>query len=230
MHCLRSARGPESVPAELGALYRQYRGALANLQLTDRAGLLRTAIDVARESALPPLGVPLCAYDLSQKTRLERVLLEVLAARAPHSFATFSTHDVWGTALSSLFCGAPSASLDRSGDLLTSPPALRRLQSQLFSSREVPGDADESVAILSAPGESRESVEVARRILAEAARGVPFDRMAILLRSPFHYRTHLLEALRRAGIPAHFTRGASTARPKQARTAADRRLRVKTVR
>ena len=31
--------------------------------------------------------------------------------------------------------------------------------------------------------------------------------MAILLRSPFHYRTHLVEALRRAGIPAHFSRG-----------------------
>jgi RecB family exonuclease len=54
-------------------------------------------------------------------------------------------------------------------------------------------------------------VEIARGILEEAAKGVPFDRIAILLRSPFHYRTHLVEALRRAAIPAHFTRG--TVRP-----------------
>jgi RecB family exonuclease len=67
------------------------------------------------------------------------------------------------------------------------------------------------VSIFSAPGESRECVEIARGILAEAAKGVPFDRIAILLRSPFHYRTHLVEALRRAEIPAHFTRG--TVRP-----------------
>ena len=38
-------------------------------------------------------------------------------------------------------------------------------------------------------------------------------RMAILLRSPFHYRTHLLEALRRAGIPAHFSRAMARPEP-----------------
>ncbi|HEX2670971.1 MAG TPA: PD-(D/E)XK nuclease family protein, partial [Polyangiaceae bacterium] len=71
------------------------------------------------------------------------------------------------------------------------------------------GAGDESVSILSAPGESREAVEIARRILAEAERGVPFDQIAIVLRSPFHYRTHLLEALRRAAIPAQFSRAAA---------------------
>ncbi len=42
---------------------------------------------------------------------------------------------------------------------------------------------------------------------------MPFDQMAILLRSPFHYRTHLLEALRRAKIPAHFSREATRPEP-----------------
>ncbi len=41
----------------------------------------------------------------------------------------------------------------------------------------------------------------------EAGRGVPFDRMAILLRAPAQYRAHLEEALRRASVPAHFARG-----------------------
>ena len=65
----------------------------------------------------------------------------------------------------------------------------------------------DDVMILSAPGESRECVEIARLVHAEAAKGVPFDRMAILLRAPAQYRAHLEEALRRASVPAHFARG-----------------------
>ena len=38
--------------------------------------------------------------------------------------------------------------------------------------------------------------------------GVPFDRVAVLLRSPDGYRAYLEEAFNRAGIPAHFARGA----------------------
>ncbi len=65
--------------------------------------------------------------------------------------------------------------------------------------------------LLSAPGESRECVEIARLLLREAERGVPFDRMAVLLRAPSQYRALLEEALSRAGVPAHFATG--TLRP-----------------
>ena len=61
------------------------------------------------------------------------------------------------------------------------------------------------------PGEGRESVEIARRVLREARRGVPFDRMAIALRAPQHYAGLLEHALERAGVPAYFERG--TRRP-----------------
>ena len=62
--------------------------------------------------------------------------------------------------------------------------------------------------MFSAPGEGRECVEIARRVLSLARRGVPFDRIAVLLRSPEGYRSYLEEAFNRAGIPAHFARGA----------------------
>ena len=62
--------------------------------------------------------------------------------------------------------------------------------------------------MLSAPGESRECVEIARRIHAAARDGIPFDRIAVLLRAPDAYGPFLVEALRRAGVPAHFARGA----------------------
>ena len=44
-----------------------------------------------------------------------------------------------------------------------------------------------------------------------AGEGVPFDRVAILLRNPERYQPLVEEALRRAGIPSYFSRG--SARP-----------------
>jgi CRISPR/Cas system-associated exonuclease Cas4 (RecB family) len=67
------------------------------------------------------------------------------------------------------------------------------------------------VELFSAPGDGREAVEIARRVLREARRGVPFDRMAIVVRAPEQYAGLLEHALRRAGVPAAFARG--TRRP-----------------
>ena len=77
--------------------------------------------------------------------------------------------------------------------------------------RRPPASNDESVVLFSAPGEGREAVEIARRLLQEAERGVPFDQMAVLLRAPQTYLGVLEHALDRAGIPAWFHRG--TRRP-----------------
>jgi ATP-dependent helicase/nuclease subunit B len=91
-------------------------------------------------------------------------------------------------------------------------PALSRLQRGLFAAEQPSaGVSDESVVLFSAPGEGREAIEIARRILQEAARGVPFDDIAVLLRAPQTYLGVLEHALDRAGIPAWFHRG--TRRP-----------------
>ncbi len=92
------------------------------------------------------------------------------------------------------------------------PPALQRLQQHLFAVDAPPsGEQDDSVVLFSAPGEGREAIEIARRLLHEAGRGVPFDQMAVLLRAPQTYLGALEHALERAGIPAWFHRG--TRRP-----------------
>lgn len=102
--------------------------------------------------------------------------------------------------------------LGHSGDRRDTGTALDRLQRFLFSNESPPaGDGDDSVVLFSAPGEGREAVEIARRILAEAERGVPFDQMAVLLRAPQTYLGVLEHALERAGVPAWFHRG--TRRP-----------------
>jgi hypothetical protein len=73
--------------------------------------------------------------------------------------------------------------------------------------REPAGD----VRFFSAPGEGREAVEIARRIVQEARGGVPFDEIAVFVRAPQRYVGLLEHALRRAGVPAWFDRG--TRRP-----------------
>src|SRR5204863_5735630 len=52
---------------------------------------------------------------------------------------------------------------------------------------------------------------IARRVLDEAERGVPFDEMAIILRAPQLYVGLIEHACARAGVPAYFDRG--TRRP-----------------
>ena len=94
----------------------------------------------------------------------------------------------------------------------TIAPSLERLQTHLFADTAPPErDVDETVTVISAPGEMHECVEIARRIAAEARRGVPFDRIAVLLHDPIRYAPYLQEALARADIPAYFARG--TRRP-----------------
>src|SRR5205085_637645 len=90
--------------------------------------------------------------------------------------------------------------------------SLTRLRTYLFADAQPPSaDDDELVRFFSAPGEGRECVEIARRVLEEARHGVAFDDMAILLRAPEAYSSPLDNALRRAGVPAYFARG--TRRP-----------------
>src|SRR5262249_28157561 len=90
-----------------------------------------------------------------------------------------------------------------------------RLQQHLFSEGSSTAEAADSdeVLIFSAPGEGRECVEIARRVLSLARDGVAFDRIAVLLRSPEQYRAPLEEAFDRAGIPTHFARGARVPDP-----------------
>lgn len=191
-----AARLAQECP-ELAAAFELYRQMLEQLSLADRSDVVRAAMGVVRAQAAAGELAAVCLYDLAPKTKLERELVSLLGAAAPSSFATWATGET------------PTAG--STAETRVAGTALHRLQAQLFTPNETRGAEDGSVAIFSAPGESRECVEIARGILEEAAKGVPFDRIAILLRSPFHYRTHLVEALRRARIPAHFTRG--TVRP-----------------
>jgi CRISPR/Cas system-associated exonuclease Cas4 (RecB family) len=87
--------------------------------------------------------------------------------------------------------------------------SLQSVQRHLFSSEPVPArEEDGTLHIFSTSGEALECIEIARQIHAAAAEGVPFDEMAILLRSLERHQPLVLEALRRGGIPAYCSLGA----------------------
>ncbi len=213
-----SLQGEET--AELARIHRAYEAELDRARIADRALVLRIAIEavsgahaesraVGAASGLGPIvGRPLLLVDVPVTTALERELVAALAARAPAVLATVPAGDEQSLRYLREALGVAPEPAARDLDDPASVPSLRRLQTYLFADGPAPlGKLDGDVTFLSAPGESRECVEVARLAQQEAARGVPFDRMAILLRAPLPYRAHLEEALRRAGIPAHFARG-----------------------
>lgn len=152
--------------------------------LADRATVFQLATAVAQH---PLLALPTVMIDVPLRSAVERRFADAILARAPSWLAV-----------------AP----DEGDDVpVTGDSSLARVQRHLFGPPPVAAPLDDSIAIFSAPGESRECIEIARRILRAAHAGTPFDRMAVLLHAPQQYRVHLEEALGRANIPAHFESG-----------------------
>ena len=193
-----------AVAPELALLLGAYAESLARSGLADRALVLGLAAGAARDASFrhPLLGLPTLLLDVAVPHAAERALVAALLARAPEGLVTLPQGDLPALAQLRALGIEPELPAAEAGT------ALASLQHGLFEKREVAERAaGEDLEILSAPGESRECVEIARRLLRLAGAGVRFDRMAILLRSPEEYRPHLEDALGRAGIPAHFAAG-----------------------
>ena len=93
-----------------------------------------------------------------------------------------------------------------------------RVSDRAAAERERAGD----VVLFSAPGEGREAVEIVRRVLDEAGRGVPFDEMAVFLRTPQQYlglARARVRARRRAGLFRSRHAAARSRRPRVRRAA-----------
>lgn len=170
----------------------------------DYATMLATATAELANVPRPVGGATVLLLDIAITSDAEAAFVRALIDAAPAVIATIPSGD--SITLAHLGLTPPEA------PPLQAPRALHRLQAFLFSDDVPPGgERDDSVELFSAPGEGREAVEIARRILREAARGVPFDQMAVLVRAPQTYLGVLEHALDRAGIPAWFHRG--TRRP-----------------
>jgi RecB family exonuclease len=170
----------ESGP-DLALLLDAYTYELTERQFADHAARVHLARDAFSASFNTLRQTAVAALDLAPRSILERELLDSVLKAARTTFAPTVNHQ---------------------------PPrtALESLQRNLFSTALVPPAPDDAtVVIRSTSGEALECVEIARAIHAS---GIPFDQTAILLRSPDRHQPLILEALRRAAIPAFCTAGA----------------------
>ncbi|MGD0671634.1 MAG: PD-(D/E)XK nuclease family protein [Candidatus Binatus sp.] len=196
----------------IAATLAQFDAELADAKLIDRAGMLKVATRAVLASPPPRfVGLPVVLLDPSVDGALDRDFIAALAARSPSILATIPAGDAPVQMLLEDALGVRATVLPPPANESVAP-SLERLQAHLFADTAPPERAvDETVTVVSAPGEMHECVEIARRIAAEARRGVPFDQVAVLLHDPVRYAPYLQEALARAGIPAYFARG--TRRP-----------------
>ena len=187
---------------DLARLLDRFEAQFAAAAATDRG----TLFEAASEAAGTYRAFPLVLLDVPMESVIEFDFARKLIEAAPDVLVTIPFGDL--------------ATLDRfkneglTPEVLEPPGAsdLTALKRYLFATRQPPereplGD----VRLFSAPGEGRECVEIARRILDEARAGVPFDEMAVFVRSPRDYVGLIGHAFSRAGIPAWFDRG--TGRP-----------------
>jgi CRISPR/Cas system-associated exonuclease Cas4 (RecB family) len=148
--------------------------------------------------------MPLVFLDVPLDSRAEREFAAALAGQAPEVVATVPNDD---NAARDAFLAIGGA-LEVAPDVAAPDSDLANLRRYVFTMerperRERVGD----VQLFSAPGEGREAIEIVRRALDEAERGVPFDQMAVFLRAPQQYLGVLEHACTRGGVPAYFDRG-----------------------
>jgi RecB family exonuclease len=205
------------VVSDLRPLLQAYEGELLGHGFTDWPGVLHFAVAAATDRGCRHqlLGLPTLLLDVPVTTASDLALVRALCSRTPEMLVTVPANDAMTHARLRTGFGAEIVDLDslpayRSALQLEGGGSLLRLQRHLFNDVSSAPEAqlDDQVVIFSAPGESRECVEIVRRVFALAQEGIAFDRMAVLLRSPREYRSHLEEAFGRANVPVYFARGA----------------------
>ena len=188
--------------AVLGDLSARYQALSREHGVADRA----LVFELASES-VNTVSASILLLDVPIEAPAEARFVEALADKADAIVATVPTGDDTSLRFLSTALGCEPEFIEPRAS-----QAILDLQRYVFSD-EAPTrtDAPTDVTILSAPGEAQEAVEIARAIHAEAADNTPFDRIAVLLRSPESYIAHLEDAFERASIPAYFEKG--TKRP-----------------
>jgi ATP-dependent helicase/nuclease subunit B len=196
-------KGLDEAGPDNAALLRGFHEQLKEAALADRTMLFQSALEGVQAGA-EFAKHPLVFLDVPIQSAIEKAFVVALAAASIEVLFTCPVGDL--RTLENLKTIPGMEEIPR----VPRPEhsSLARLRSYLFADSVPPeGKSDDEIVFFSAPGEEREAVEIARRILGEAEKGVPFDRMAILLRAPENYASLIEAALGRAGVPAYFTRG-----------------------
>lgn len=202
---------------DLARLLEAFEEELTTQALADLASLFDLANKTVESGGHYLLRLPLLLLDVSCRSALEKRLLQSLVQHAPAVLATVIAGDSENNKTLGELLGVVAEDLDNlgCGDStagLSFPTTVDQARRFLFSSENPPDRRlDASLEFFSAPGQGRECVEIARRVMQATAEGMGFDQIAVLLRQPGLYQPVLEEAFRRAGIFAYYSRG--TTRP-----------------
>jgi len=195
--------------SDLARLMTRYERELEERSLADLSMLLRFAVEEIAGELHRFTGLPLVLLGLTIESRSHEKLLAALIEKSPDVLAAANTDDDRALRAIERIVGLLAQDIDAS----KSDATLDRVRTWVFSSDQPPQAPPDADLLFSAPGESLECVEIARRIRRLAEQGTPFDRIAILLRNVEQYQPLVEEALRRATIPGYFSRGAARPDP-----------------
>lgn len=176
---------------DVAALLLLFEQELMAASVADRATLFRTASQSLEQGGEALKRLPMVLLDPPINSSVERDFIAALVRDSPAVFLTLADGD--SKALSAVMT-LPGVNLKQSPRKSDVSP-LARLGRYLFSEEKPPrSEPGKEVRLFSAPGEGRECVEIARRVLGEARQGVRFDQMAILVRAPGTYSSLLERA------------------------------------
>jgi CRISPR/Cas system-associated exonuclease Cas4 (RecB family) len=195
--------------SDLARLMQRYESELRERALADLSILLGFAAEEASKGSHRFRGLPLVLLGLTVESPAHENLLAALAAKSPDVLAAAITDDDRALHALERIVGASALDVDQPEANST----LDRVRRWLFSPEQPPPAEPDADLLFSAPGESLECVEIARRVRKLAEQATPFDRIAILLRNVEQYQPLLEEAMRRAAIPVYFSRGAARPDP-----------------
>ncbi len=197
-------RGRSPAENDLASLLELYESELAARGLADLRDVGEEALVAVVDA--PIARSPVVFADVALRSRTDAEFVRALVRHAREALFTVPRGDETTLALLGSIGVTPRV------DERAPRSSLERAQDRLFG--DDPGEVatpDGSVTLMSAPSEAHEMVEIARKIVALAKEGVPFDAIAIAIPSRSTYALHLETALARAGIPGYFAFG--TRRP-----------------
>ena len=203
---------------DLAALLERFEGQFASATARDRATLFKTATQVVANGDAAGIDprAPLLLLDVPLDSRVEFAFVRALMNASRRVLVTVPFGDI--AALDRFkSLGIKTEVLRPAGESDLAALRLRMFAKAKVEERTPKGD----VRFFSAPGEGRECVEIARRILDEVKAGVKFDEIAVFVRASERYVGLLEHAFRRVasgrsdepGIPAYFDRGTHRPHP-----------------
>ena len=199
-------------PGDAGRLLflaRLYRGFLSEVdgRLADPATLLQAARESLESARWLEGAEVLIADDLELDLR-EREFVAALARVRPARLVARERPAGLGTSFFAAWAaGHGVAEVPLEQTVLagltpaTSPSSLRRLRTRLFEPPQGEPIRDGAVELVTAPGEAAEVRALVRRLLREAARGVPFEEMGVILPRPEDYAPLVTDLLERLAVP-----------------------------